>query len=344
MSCKKAILFLITLSLAFVSCQQRENIPDVSGIPVSVTINRFEQELFALDTADIENALAKLEAKYPEFSRVFFDDILGSTDSINAPEGHPAYVKGFIRYPTVRQLYDTTQIIFGDLSDFKKDLQQAFQFLKYYFPDQSAPSVTTFISEYSTGAFIYGNDQLAIGLDLFLGSDYPYLKYDPGNPNFSAYLTRTFNKEHLVMRTLKPLVQEMLGFPAGNRLLDLMIHRGKELYIMDKLLPYEPDSVLLEMTPPQIQWLEDNELEMWAFFLKENLLYNSNLQDIRKYVEYSPNSPGMPAEAPGRTASWLGWQIVKAYMKLHPETTLPELVALRDAQQLLDASKYRPKR
>ncbi len=344
MSYKKGLFFLVVAAALLVSCGKDEKVPNVSDIVVETTIRRFDQDLFSLDTGNIVVALKQLEAKYPEFSQIYFGQILGSTDSLIAPEGHPAYVKGFIRYPAVRQLYDTTQVVFGNFSDLQEQFHQAFQFLKYYFPNQPTPDVTTFISEYSVAAFIYEDDQLAVGLDLFLGENYPYLKYNPGNANFSAYLTRTFNKDHLVLKTLQPLVDDMLGAPRGNRLLDLMIHNGKELYILDKLLPYAPDSVLLEIAPQKVKWLEDNELEMWAYFLKENLLYNSNWQDIRKYVEYSPNSPGMPAEAPGRTANWLGWQIVKAYMKLHPETTLQELIALQDAQQLLDTSKYRPKR
>ena len=124
----------------------------------------------------------------------------------------------------------------------------------------------------------------------------------------------------------------------------MMIHNGKKLYALDLLLPYTPDSVKLEVTPAQVSWLEDNELEMWAHLLKEELLYSSNWQDIRKLVDYSPHSPGMPPEAPGRSANWIGWQIVKAYMGKHPETSLPQLFALQDAQALLDESRYKPRR
>jgi len=354
MSCKKGLLFLFALPLIFIACEREGadgKVPDVSGIEVKTDIRRFEQALFSLDTSNFEANLAVLEAEYPDFSKIYFGQILGSTDSLIAPEGHPDYVKGFIRYPTVRQLYDTTQVIFNDFSEIEREFQQAFQFLKYYFPNQSTPAITTFISEYSVAAFIYGDDQLAVGLDLFLGENYPYRQYNPGNPNFSEYLTRTFNKEHLVAKTLQPLIDELLGSPQGVRLLDMMTHNGKELYILDKLLPYAPDSVILEITSQQVKWLKDNELEMYAYFLKEqsgasaqNLLYSADWQEIRKYVEYSPNSPGMPQEAPGRTANWLGWQIIKAYMKQFPETTMQQLIDLKDAQKLLDDSKYRPKR
>lgn len=350
MSYKKGLLFFFVTTISLIGCQNDKQIPDVSDIEVDVQVRRFEQELFRLDTSNMAAGLQQLEAAYPEFSKIYFGQILGSTDSMIAPQGHVEYMKGFIRYPSVQQLYDTTQVIYGDFSTQRQEFEEAFRFLKYYFPEQPTPNVTTFISEYSIAAFIYGNNQLAVGLDLFLGSDYPYLQYNPGNTNFSAYLTRTFNKDHLVAKTLQPLVADLIGPGQGERLLDMMVHNGKELYILDKLLPYTADSVKFEATAEQMAWLDDNELEMWAYFLKEtdaggtNLLYSSDWQNIRKYVEYSPSSPGMPPEAPGRTANWLGWKIVEAYMKEHPEATMQDLIAMQDAQKLLDASRYRPRR
>jgi hypothetical protein len=52
----------------------------------------------------------------------------------------------------------------------------------------------------------------------------------------------------------------------------------------------------------------------------------------------------MPPESPGNTGSWLGWQIIRTYMKKHPEVTLKDLIQLKDAQKILDDSGYRPPR
>ncbi|MDV7392581.1 hypothetical protein RZS08_14540, partial [Arthrospira platensis SPKY1] len=136
----------------------------------------------------------------------------------------------------------------------------------------------------------------------------------------------------------------LAGQPEGNRLLDHMIHKGKTLYLFDHLLPFASDTVIMEFSPAQLSWCEDNELDMWAHFLREDLLYSSNWQDIRKLVEYSPDSPGMPPEAPGRTGAWLGWQIVKSFMKRNPEVSMQDLLNMKDAQEFLDRSRYRPRK
>ncbi len=338
------VIAIIFMSLTACSPDEKRYAPDVSDIPIDLQIKRFEKDLFEMDTGRIEANLAALQNKHPDFSAIFFNQILGVNDPAIAPQGPEAYVKGFITHPPLRDLYDTCMVLYSDFSALEASFKQAFQYYKYYFPQNEIPDLTTFISEYAIGNFIYKEQSLAIGLDFFLGADYPYFKYNPGNPNFSDYLVRTFNKDHLVLKTLLPLIQDLTGEAEGGRLLDFMIHHGKQLYIVDHLLPFAPDSVKLEMTPAQVEWLSENELEMWAYLLKEELLYSSRWQEMRKFVDYSPTSPGMPPEAPGRTANWLGWQIVKKYMERFPETSMEELIALKDAQQLLDDSRYKPRR
>ena len=340
------IIGLIFLS-AFIACssEQQKNIPDVSDIDIEVNIDRFEQALFSLDTTQFESSMAALEQQYPDFSEVYFNFVLGSKNPEVAPEGHLPYMRGFISHPGLTHLYDTTQMIYRDMSDIQEELKQAMQFYSYYFPGAKVPTFTTFLSEYSIAAFIYAEQSLAIGLDFFLGADYPYWKYNPQNPNFSDYMVRTYNRDHLVSKTIQPLVEDHVGPAPGERLLDLMIHNGKKLYIRELLLPHAPDSVLLEMTPVQVQWLKENEFNIWSHFIENELLYSSEFRKIRKLVEYSPTGPtDMPSEAPGRVGNWMGLQIVKRYMQRYPNMSMEALIGQRDAQLLLDESKYRPRR
>ena len=257
------LFFLLLATLIFISCDddKGKDIPDVSNISSDVNIKRFEQDLFNIDTINIIASLSELMKKYPEFGDIFFNQLLGANDARVAPEGADAYIKGFVNFPSVRLLYDTTQIVFGDMQDTKTEFDQAFRFFQYHFPTRKVPEVTTFISEYGLAAFIFGDNSLAVGLDFFLGETYPYAYYNPANPNFSAYLTRSFNKDHLVLKTLTPMVEDpdFLGNPSGNRLLDLMIHNGKKLHILSQLLPYSPDSIIMEYSREQVDWVEKNE-------------------------------------------------------------------------------------
>ena len=343
---KKSICLALLIAGVLFTCKNisEEPAPDVSQIPVQVEIKRFEADLFSMDTTALEKEIKALQSKYGEFATIFLTQIVPAYDPRIAVNGPEAYLKGFITHPEVRKLWETCQKQYQDFQPWKQEFTQAFRYLKYYFPNLPTPDLTTLVSEYAYGSFIYNEQSLAIGLDFFLGTDYPYQQYNPQNPNFSQYLTRTFNQDHLVLKTLLPLVDDLAGPPPGEKLIDHILHKGKQLLVLEKLLPETPDSILMEVTSSQSEWLSANEKNIWAFFLSEDLLYNSDWQKIRKYVEYSPDSPGMPAEAPGRTGSWIGWQIAKAYMKKNPQTSLPQLLALQDSQAFLSKSGYKPPR
>lgn len=337
-------LFLITSILTACSHNEEDTPPDISHIQVPVKIRRFEQAFFHLDTANIEHELTQLEQDYGEFAQVFLQQVIPAKNPQVVPEGPANFIKGFISHPEIRHLYDTCAVVYTDFSSQEKAFEQAFRYLKYYFPDLPTPDITTYVSGYSIGSFIYAEQSLAVGLDFFLGASYPYQKYNPQNPNFSQYLTRNFTPNHLVLKTLTPLVNDLCGPVSGDRLLDYMVQTGKEMYILDRLLPELPDSILFEITGEQAKWLVENEKDIWAFFLSEDFLYSGDWQKFRKYVEYSPNSPGMPAEAPGRTGTWLGWHIVKSYMRQYPETTMKQLLEITDSQKFLQLSRYKPPR
>jgi uncharacterized protein YjaZ len=47
-------------------------------------------------------------------------------------------------------------------------------------------------------------------------------------------------------------------------------------------------------------------------------------------------------ESPGRVGAWIGWQIVRSYMK-NNEVSLKQLLVM-DATEIFNNSKYKPKK
>jgi len=328
-------LFVCSYGLSLSSCVEDKNkhIPDVSNIKMDLKFRQFENDLFSLDTVNTLAGMYQLDSLYPDFFRdIYLAKIIPALQN-------PQIFDLFVKTPEIRQLYDTTQIVLENMTPFKDDLEEAFKFYKYHFPNAEIPEIITFISEYSLGNFV-ADGMVGIGLDFFLGSNYP--RYNPGF--FPAYIRRSMTKEHLVSKTMEAIADDLVGDIPGDRLLDYMIHNGKKYYVLDLLLPHTADSLLLQYSGKQVEWLEGNELQIWSHFIGENLLYSTRYKEIRKLVDYSPNAPGMPPEAPGRTANWVGWNIVKAYMKRHPEVTPTALLEIKEAQKILDGSKYKPKR
>jgi hypothetical protein len=311
--------------------------PDISNIQVNTKIERFETDLFAVDTNQLEAGLAALQAKYPDFLTIYASEIIG--DLQNPNETPIQALSSFLKAPELRNLYDSVQVKFPSLAETEKDITKMLRYYKYYFPEKPTPRVLSIISEFGPDAFVYSDSGIGIGLDMFLGrnfSAYPGLIPD--------YLIRTFEPEYITVKLAKVLARDAAGNATGQRLIDQMIHNGKVLYINALLVPEQPDSLLMGYTTETMQGCYFNEQAVWKRILDEKLLYSTDRGDIRKLVEPSPNAPKVFDEAPGEIGNWIGWRIVEAYMGRNPKTTLKQLIELNDAQKLLEDSKYRPRR
>ena len=60
-------------------------------------------------------------------------------------------------------------------------------------------------------------------------------------------------------------------------------------------------------------------------------------------MNYAPFAKGMPREAPGRVAYFIGYKMMKTYINKN-NITINELICETDARKLLRDSKYKPKR
>jgi hypothetical protein len=218
-------------------------------------------------------------------------------------------------------------------------------YYQYYFPDAVTPdTLVTFMSQFEYAGFLYGNNQLAVGLDMYLGPNYDYQSISPAEPIFSNYLTRTYTPDHLPVKLSQLLIEEELTEPEQGRLIDYMIYNGKKLYLLDLLLPKTPDSLKLEITADQTTWLANNETPVYIYLQSQELLFETDTRKYRKYIDPSPNSPGMPKGAPGRSANYIGWKIVEQWIKNNPQATIKDLLAIQDGQRILAESRYKPRK
>jgi len=333
----------------FIACQKsnRDPVPDVSNIAAELKWFRFEKELFALDSNKLTVELLALIQKYPAFSKLYFTQIVPMTEQLDSiqPEFSRA-LRTFLNDPFTKDLYLKTTRVFKEDQDISKSMLHAVRLMKYYFPDEKDPVFYSLISNFNFANFIFSDKNnangIGISLEYFLGSEMNYKMLDPKNPVFSDYLTRCFNKDHLLKKTWETYLTDKLAEPQSGKFIDYLIHRGKKLYILQKLLPEIEDTVLFEFTPKQLKWCNQNRLEIWSYFLSGSMLYSTEFLQFNKYINPSPNSPGMPEEAPGQTGSYIGYYLVQAYMRKHPEVSIPELLAQEDAQLILRASRFKP--
>ena len=124
-----------------------------------------------------------------------------------------------------------------------------------------------------------------------------------------------------------------------------MIYFGKELYMKDLLIPQISDADKIGYTPEQIVWSQENEGYIWRYFVDEKLLYDSDPKLPGRFINPAPFSKfylEIDNESPGQIGRWIGWQIVRSYMK-NNDVSLQQLLQT-DAKEIFDKSKYKPKK
>lgn len=333
-----SLFTLVLISLFACGGGPRRNDPDVSDVQVDLRLQRFDQDLFRMDTARLDEGLEALVAKYPDFVPFFVSEIAG--DPTNPDETPREAISGFLKAPQVRRLYDSCQAAYGDIRRLEADLTDMFRYYRHYFPDKQPPRVVTAVTEFVGDAYMVNDSLLMLGLDMFLGKDFS--GYNP--EFFPQYLRRQFSREFLTTKAALALTTRLVGPPPGERVIDHIINNGKILYIMDLMLPNVPDSIKMGYTTNQMEGCYANEQNVWARLLDMKVLYEPLGMGNQKIVTPSPSADNVFQEAPGEIGNWIGWQIVKSYVKRHPETTPSDIIGIKDTQTFMEEARYKPQR
>lgn len=337
-------LILLTSFLFLVACQgdKKPNLPDISNIEVDLQIDRFDQDLFGLDTstAQINGQLGQLADKYPTFFPFFHETMMEWNPPSAIFEANTNAIKDFIYHSDIRGVYDSVQVAFPNNTLLEEQLIPAFKYYKHYFPDKPMPKIVAYLSAFRQQGLTLDTTTVGLGLDLHLGRDYLYYS----TVNYPQYLQREFAPEYLATHAMKVWAQQLYSNPnRRNRLLDQMIYNGKLLYFLDLTLPEVHDSIKLGYTAAQTEWCENNESEIWSFFIDRKLLYESERSKYNSFVSPGPTTMGMPSRSPGSVGNWMGLQIVRKYMQENPEIDFETMFEEHDGQKFLQKARYKPK-
>ncbi len=336
MNKKTYFLILITI-ITFFSCSRNPLKVDISEIKEEVTIVRFEKELFALPMQDTLSELKQLRNEYPEFFDLFTWKVIG-VGGIEE-EHFPEIMGDFFTDTLIVNVKSLTDEKFADFDETEEHLITAFKYYRYHFPDKDLPTIFTMISGFNQSV-VTAENIIGIGLDKYLGEDCGYYRQ---LRNVPLYKIKNMHPQKLVSDVVYAWgLTEFNDQGKATSVLDNIVHQGKLMYFADALLPEMHDSLKIGYTAGQLQWCRNNEPQMWNFLVEQKMLYSTKRMDILRFINDGPYTTGFPTESPARTGTWIGWQIVRQYMKKHEEVTMAELMKNTNYQQILNDSGYYP--
>jgi hypothetical protein len=337
MSYFNKLFITVLLAVLFYSCSQNKLDIDVSEVKVpAVKFMRFEKEFFSITPQNIASKKQELEKKYGAFYHMFVNTIKG--------RGMPDDTNAILAFTSNKDMHDAyleTQkaISEADLAELENGLTDCMKRFKYHFPKRKLPKqFTTCMSGFDYN-FAYPDSVMAVSLDMYLGRNNEFYKM----LQWPNYQVRLLNKEYMLPDMVRGwLISEFDNGEPVNNLLNNMIQFGKIFYACDALLPETADSIKIGYSTPQMQYCNEYEKNLWGFFAANNILYENNLKTIAEFTSDGPFTSAISKQCPPRIAMWIGWQIVKSYMEHHESVTLEQLMDEKDAQKILNKSKYRP--
>ena len=321
------ILCLLILTL-FSACDHSEKKKSNSG----VAFLRYEKVLFDSPSDVLPGKLSEIKSTF-------------SSPLLNIFPDDPAFMEqlhGFTSDSIVRAIYNITDKRYNNLSWLEKEVDKALKAAKKLDSEIDFTQFATFVSGY----FDYkqriltdrDSKSLLVSIDQYALPQMEEFSYF-GLPLFIVELS---DSAYLASDIMAEIARQYIASPneTNTTMLDLMIAEGKVLYFLDQVMPDKKDFLKIRYTPEQMQWAKDNENNIWTYFIQNNLLYEKDFARYHNFIDDAPKTNAFKDSAP-RTTDYIGWQIVRQYMK-NNKCTLKELFDNTDSQAILQASKYRP--
>lgn len=317
----KVYLYSAIVCCFFLSCGKKDSQKaTISEIPIEMKVERFDKLFFETEPKD----LSKIKKEFPFFFPAGNDDAVWLNK---------------MKDPLWRELYTEVQKKYGNFEPVKEKLETLFKHVKYYFPKTKTPKVITVISEMDyNNKVIYADSLLIISLEMYLGKKHKFYQ-------FPKYIKQNFEENQIMPDVVSSFYKRNATPNTAKSLLSKMIDNGKELYFKDILLPDYSDADKMGYTNEQIDWCNENESYMWRYFIEREMLYSDDQKLVPRFISMAPFSKfylEIDNETPGRVGAWIGWQIVRSYMK-NNEVSLQQLMGT-NAKEIFEKSKYKPKK
>ena len=306
----------------FLSCNSaKKKKIDVSNINVNYSIERFDTDFY---TATKDN-LKEIKEKYPFFFPKKNTDSISLLKILNKDE---------------QELFTETQKLYADFSAIENQLTSLFKHVKFYNKNFLAPKVITMLTNIDYDSrVIYADSLLIISLDVYLGKKHPFYA------DYPNYIKENNTKNHLITDVANTIISKQIVPTVDRRFLGKMINEGKKMYLLDLYIPEKTDKEKIGFETDKLKWAEVNEEQIWMYFMEKKLLFSTNTKLNKRFLEKAPFSKFYMEQdnlSPGRIGVWVGWQIVRSYMK-HNDVSLQELLKI-NATDLFKKSKYKPKK
>lgn len=324
------LIFFILIPL--IGCSGTTNHKSSDTTQYQVSIMRFDKDFYNYLQQPSKQLEDSLTIKYATLLPAFVSITDNGGDSIYFTSS----LREYFSHPVLKKIYQDALLTFADVSSYEAQLTQANQLISENFQGKQLPALAMHVSGFKENVIVFDN-LTSISTDKYLGSEYPaYQEF------FQGYQWQQMQPDFIVRDYLKAWLMSDLIKTAIDQptLLSAMIQEGKILYALSVLLPNDEAKNLIGYTNEQMNWVKENEKDIWKTIVKKSNLFTTDHMLITRYINDAPYTMPISQQSPGRVGCWIGWQIVDQYAK-KSGATLQDVLKL-DAQAILKEAKYNP--
>ncbi|GGD15983.1 gliding motility lipoprotein GldB [Hyunsoonleella pacifica] len=319
----KNILFAVFVTILIFSCKdENKQEKAIADINIDIAVERFDQFFGNAKESD----LPKIKQAYPFMFSGKYEDSFWITK-----------MNDTLQQELVREIGEK----FQRLDDIELEIETLFNHLKYYFPEFKPPRIITTTSNVDYRNKVIITDTIAlIALDTYLGKEHYFYE---GIQNF---IKRDFQDDLIVVDMAKEYSKRYIYQPQRKTLLSEMIYFGKQLYFKDVMVPNKTEAQRIGYTNEELDWARTNEHYIWRYFVERELLYSTDGKLPNRFINSAPFSKfyleEIDTNSPGRIGQYIGWQIVRAYMK-NNTISLKKMLQTQP-QDIFNNSKFKPRK
>lgn len=231
-----------------------------------------------------------------------------------------------------------------DVTKLNKELADLFSHIKNYFPDFKEPQVFLYSSALQgiMDPIFYEPEKGMLFIDIaaFMGEN---------NPNYKGleqYFQKSMNPKNILPKVSEIFAEHFVPHNFEHqKFIDNIVYYGKLMTLQDAFLPQEPDALKMNYTPEQYEWAKANEVNIWNYFVENNLVFSDDQRLAERFINPAPFSKfytEIDNESSPQIGIFSGWQICRKFYKEKPETKLADFLKM-NAQEIFNQSNYKPK-
>ena len=308
-------IFISIVCISFLSCIS--NTTQKFDSDFDIQIDRFEKKFFEIS----EDSILNLINEYPFLFSNEFD--VSSWIEIKKDS-------------TRNYIYNKTVNIFEDTSLLEKDFKKIFSRAKGYFPNFDIPKIITLNNGVDYKYNLIDSDSIILlSLDCYLDDELLY-------GNIPKHISDQMNPDFISNDINELISSRFIEFPTDRKFISKIIYHGKLLFLMNKLSDNNA-SELLGYDKIKSSWINENEKEVWKYFIENDLLFSTKSSLDYRFLANAPFSKfglSIDYQSPPMVGRWLGFQIVESFSKKSTKNLI-EILAY-DNYELYLESNYKP--